>query len=263
MMGAMWDPEHYLRFADHRTRPGVELLARIPEVADVRRVVDLGAGTGHLTALLAQRWPGASVTGVDGDPAMAAKARADHPDLAWVTADLATWEPDGPVDVLYSNAALHWLDDHATLFPRLRSWLAPGGVLAVQMPDNWAAPTHRVPAEVLDADAPDGDPWPPAAVAALMRDRLAAPEAYAGWLAPAAALDLWRTTYYQRLTGDDPVWQWTTGSLLIPVLEALGPERAPFTAEVQARYRRAYPADADGVVTLPFSRLFLVAQAPA
>ncbi len=263
MMGAMWDPEHYLRFADHRTRPGVELLARIPEVADVRRVVDLGAGTGHLTALLARRWPGANVTGVDGDPAMAAKARADHPDLAWVTADLATWEPDGPVDVLYSNAALHWLDDHATLFPRLRSWLAPGGVMAVQMPDNWAAPTHRVPAEVLDADAPGGGPWPPRAVAALMRDRLAAPEAYAGWLAPAAALDLWRTTYFQRLTGDDPVWQWTTGSLLIPVLEALGPERGRFTAEVQARYRRAYPADADGVVTLPFSRLFLMAQAPA
>ncbi|MEZ5411856.1 MAG: methyltransferase domain-containing protein [Acidimicrobiales bacterium] len=260
----MWDPEHYLRFADHRTRPGVELLARIPEVAGLtRRVVDLGAGTGHLTALLAQRWPEAEVTGVDGDAAMAAKARADHPELAWVTADLAAWEPEGPVDVLYSNAALHWLDHHDTLFRRLRSWLAPGGVLAVQMPDNWAAPTHRVPAEVLDASAPGGGQWPEAARAALMRDRLAAPEAYAGWLSPASSLDLWRTTYYQRLTGDDPVWQWTTGSLLIPVLDALGPDRDRFAAEVQARYRQAYPPDPSGVVTLPFSRLFLVAQAPS
>lgn len=263
MMAPMWDPEHYLRFADHRTRPGVELLARIPDVPAARRVVDLGAGTGHLTALLAQRWPGAEVTGVDGDPAMAARARADHPDLAWITTDLTTWEPAGPVDVLYSNAALHWLDGHDTLFPRMRSWLAPGGVLAVQMPDNWAAPTHRVPVEVLDATAPGDDPWPEAASAALMRDRLATPEAYAGWLSPAATLDLWRTTYYQRLTGDDPVWQWTTGSLLIPVLEALGPDRDRFAAEVKARYRRAYPPDPAGVVTLPFSRLFLVAQAPA
>ncbi len=252
----MWDPDQYLRFADHRTRPGVELLARIPDV-EARTVVDLGAGTGHLTALLATRWPDARVIGVDGDAAMATRARAEHPDLTWVTADLATWKPDGPVDVLYSNAALHWLTGHDTLFPRLRSWLAPGGVLAVQMPDNWAAPTHRIPAEVLDEGG-----WPEAADRVLMRDRLSAPDDYARWVAPAAAVDQWRTTYFQRLTGDDPVWQWVTGSLLIPVLEALGPDdRERFEAEVKARYRAAYPPGPDGVTVLPFSRLFLVAQA--
>ena len=253
----MWDPDHYLRFADHRTRPGVELLARIPDLA-ARSIVDLGAGTGHLTALLAQRWPEATVTGVDGSPAMVERARTEHPGLAWVAADLASWEPDGPLDVIYSNAALHWLDDHASLFPRLRSWLAPGAVLAVQMPDNWAAPTHRVPVEVLD----DGT-WPEAASQALIRDRLSSPDDYARWLGP-ADLDLWRTTYYQRLSGDDPVWQWVTGSLLGPVLDALeADQQVRFATALQPRYRQAYPPDANGITTLPFSRLFLVAQAPA
>jgi trans-aconitate 2-methyltransferase len=251
-----WDPDHYLRFADHRTRPGIELLARIPHVA-ATTVVDLGAGTGHLSALLARRFTGANVIGVDGDEAMTARARAEHPDLTWVSADLARWEPDGPVDVIYSNAALHWLDDHARLFARLRSWLTPGGVVAVQMPDNWSAPTHRIPAQVLD----EGD-WPEAANRALMRDRLSSPDHYARWLSP-ATLDRWRTTYFQTLTGDDPVWHWVTGSLLIPVLEALGTECSRFATELQARYRQAYPPASDGTTTLPFSRLFLVAQAPA
>jgi trans-aconitate 2-methyltransferase len=224
-------------------------------------VVDLGAGTGNLTAHLARRWPDAAVTGVDGDAAMIERASHDHPQLAWVTADLGRWEPDGPVDVLYSNAALHWLDGHGELFPRLRSWLAPGGVLAVQMPDNWRAPTHTIPAEVLDEG-----PWPEEVRRSLMRDRLAGADDYARWLAPGEP-DIWRTTYHQRLTGEDPVWQWVTGSLLLPVLAALdaagGGRRERFEAEVRARYRRAYPPDSDGVTTLPFSRLFLVVRAPA
>lgn len=253
----MWDPDRYLRFADHRTRPGIELMARIPDVA-VASVVDLGAGTGHLTALLAERWPEAAVAGVDGSPDMVERARTEHPDITWVAADLTQWEPDGPLDVIYSNAALHWLDDHASLFPRLRSWLAPGGVLAVQMPDNWAAPTHRLPIDVLD----DGT-WPPTGGQALIRDRLSSPDDYASWLAPAET-DLWRTTYYQRLTGDDPVWHWVTGSLLGPVLDVLDPgDQARFAAELQPRYRHAYPRRPDGTTTLPFSRLFMVAQAPA
>ncbi len=249
----MWEPDHYLRFADHRTRPGLELAARIPDI-EAKTIVDLGSGTGHLTALLAQRWPRAHLTGVDGAAAMVERARADHPSIEWVAADLSQWEPEGLLDVVYSNAALHWLDHHESLFTRIRSWLAPGGVLAVQMPDNWAAPTHQIPAQVLD----DGS-WPEPARLGLMRDRLAPPTDYARWLAP-ATVDLWRTTYYQPLSGHDAVWNWVTGSLLIPVIDALSPDaRDRFAAEVQARYRRTYPADANGVTTMAFSRLFIVA----
>lgn len=249
-----WDPEHYLRFADHRARPGVELMARIHH-DEPDLIVDLGCGPGNLTALLAERWPRARVVGIDASPAMIEVARRDHPGVEWIVADVAEWEPEQPVDVLYSNATLHWLDDHATLFPRLRSWLTPpAGVVAIQMPDNWRAPTHRVPAEILD----DGS-WPPAAVDALLRDRLSAPEDYRRWLQP-AAVDQWRTTYFQELTAPDAVWNWVTGSVLRPVLAALGPEdRSRFAARCRQRYAEAYPHDADGNVLLPFSRLFLVA----
>ncbi len=248
-----WDPDHYLRFADHRARPGIELLARINH-NDPSMVVDIGSGPGNLTALLARRWPNARVVGVDSSPAMVAAARTDHPHIEWVEADIGRWTPDRAVDVLYSNATLHWLDDHQAIFPRLRSWVAAGGTMAVQMPDNWRAPTHRVPAELLD----DGS-WPPAAVDALLRDRLSSPEEYRQWLQP-ADLDLWRTTYYQLLPGPDAVWNWVTGSVLRPVLAALDEsERSRFAALCRQRYADSYPEDSRGDVLLPFSRLFMVA----
>ncbi|MDH3302240.1 MAG: methyltransferase domain-containing protein [Acidimicrobiia bacterium] len=249
-----WEPDHYLRFADHRARPGVELMARIRH-DDPGLVVDLGCGPGNLTALLAERWPRARVVGIDSSAEMIEAARSNHPGVEWIAADIEKWEPERPVDVLYSNATLHWLDDHATMFPRLRSWLTPSsGVVAIQMPDNWKAPTHRIPAEILD----DGT-WPAGAAAALMRDRLSAPEDYRRWLQP-AVVDQWRTTYYQELTGPDAVWGWLTGSVLRPVLAALDADDGNrFAVQCKQRYAVAYPHDADGNVLLPFSRLFMVA----
>lgn len=251
-----WNPDQYLRFADHRTRPGIELLSRIPDI-EPRRIVDLGCGTGHLTAMLQERWPGADIVGIDSSVEMIDRARHDYPDMRWVVDDVATWQPDQTIDLIFSNATLHWLDDHEILFRHLRSITAPGGVIAVQMPDNWNAPTHRVPADLLD----EGD-WTDLATSSLMRDRLSPPESYARWLQP-AGVDLWRTTYYQQLTGDDPVWDWVTGSVLRPVLAALNDdERERLSAICKGRYQEAYPMDADGMTTLPFSRLFIVARTP-
>lgn len=251
-----WDPQHYLKFADHRARPGLELLARVDR-DEPRVVVDLGSGPGNLSAHLARRWPGAQVTGVDSSAEMVGKARADHPEIAWIEEDIARWEPSGPVDVIYSNATLHWLDDHHQLLPRLRSWLSPGGVLAIQMPDNWRAPTHRVPAEILD----DGS-WPLRASQALLRDRLSSPADYRSWLQP-GTVDIWRTTYLQELHGPDAVWNWVTGSVLRPVLAALDDnDRARFSESCRIRYAQAYPKDAGDITLLPFSRLFLVVSAP-
>ena len=136
-----WDPTQYLKFADHRLRPAIDLLNRI-DVAEPGEVVDLGAGAGNVTRLIKMRWPTARVTGVDTSPEMLAKAAAAAPEITWVLADLGRWRPERPVDVIYSNAALHWLEGHDTLFPALLSSLAPGGVLAVQMPRNFSAPSH-------------------------------------------------------------------------------------------------------------------------
>lgn len=251
-----WDPAHYLLFADHRMRPGLELIGRIPAISPAS-VVDLGCGTGNLTAVLADRWPDASVIGIDSSPEMIAKASGDHPNMSWAVADVAEWEPSGPVDVLYSNATLHWLGGHQPLFERLRSMVSSGGYIAVQMPDNWDAPTHRVPADILDSGS-----WPEEAGAALMRDRLAMPQEYIDWLQP-AEVDIWRTTYYQRLDGVDAVWNWVTGSLLRPVLRALGgADKERFAQTCKDAYRRAYPASGDGTTMVPFSRLFMVAHLP-
>lgn len=187
---------------------------------------------------------------------MIERARTDHPHMRWSIGDIETWDPRRPVDLIDANAALHWLDDHAEVFPRLRSFLTGGGVLAVQMPDNWRAATHRMPAEVLN-----GPDWPDDVRSELPTDRLAAPEDYIEWLQP-AQIDAWRTTYFHQLTGDDPVWTWVTGSVLRPVLAGLAlTDRDRFSEECRQRYREAYPRAADGTVTLPFSRLFIVARA--
>ncbi|MEA2642272.1 MAG: trans-aconitate 2-methyltransferase, partial [Chloroflexota bacterium] len=148
-----WDPAQYLKFADHRLRPAIDLLNRIDADAP-REVYDLGAGTGNVTRLLQARWPNAHVTGVDGSAEMLAKAGADGSRIDWVQADLGAWQPTWPADVIYSNAALHWIPDHVRLFPELLARLVPGGTLAVQMPRNFAAPSHT-----LIADAALTGPW--------------------------------------------------------------------------------------------------------
>ena len=250
-----WSPDRYLRFADHRMRPGLELLARIPDL-EATSIFDLGCGPGTVTRHVAERWPMARTVGVDSSPEMIARARTDHPDLEWVEADIATWVPDEPVDVIFSNATLHWLDHHGRLFPRLFDFLRPGGVLAVQMPNNWSAPTHTIPAGVLA-----GPGWSEAQRRLLISDRVDDATDYRRYLIDhAASLDLWQTTYYQELTGDDPVFEWTSGSLLGPVLSALGDEdRTRFVDAVIAGYRETYPPDHTGTVLVPFTRLFIVA----
>ena len=167
-----WDPVKYLEFEDLRLRPALDLLARVP-LHGPRVVYDLGCGAGNVTRLLAQRWPGAAVTGVDGSADMLAKAAQTAPVIKWVEADLRRWSPPGPVDLIFSNAALHWLPDHAALFPRLVGHLAPGGVLAVQMPRNHGAPSHTE----MTAAAQAG-PWRDRLASVVGSRAVAPPETY-------------------------------------------------------------------------------------
>ncbi|MGF1560997.1 MAG: methyltransferase domain-containing protein [Geminicoccaceae bacterium] len=252
-----WQPDAYLRYSDQRLRPGLDLLARI-ELDTPARIVDLGCGPGNLSAFLARRWPDASLTLVDSSPAMLAKAAKHLPEATCVAADIATWVPAEPLDLIFSNAALHWLDDHASLFARLLGYLAPGGVLAVQMPRNYGAPSHAL----VNETAADG-PWASALAGVLTRWPVAAPEAYADWLSPhARALDLWTTTYYQWLTGEDAVLAWMRATTLLPIRDALDAQTyARFEDALGARLRIAYPPRADGRTLFPFTRLFLRADA--
>ncbi len=252
-----WDPDRYLAFADLRLRPALDLLARVPAEAPAS-VVDLGCGAGNVTRVLKQRWPQAHITGIDGSPEMLAKAGADAADIDWHEADIEGWRPATAPDVLYSNAALHWLSDHAALFPRLFAMVAAGGALAVQMPRNPDAPAQRLMEEV----ARDG-PWWDRLAPLLRSDPVAEPGFYYDLLAPAASrVELWETTYQQVLSGDNPVVDWVKGSRLRPLLAALDePRRSEYEAEYAARVRAAYPKRADGTTLFPFHRLFLIAVA--
>jgi trans-aconitate 2-methyltransferase len=250
-----WNPQQYLAFADHRLRPVTDLLARIPAEAP-DRVIDLGCGAGNATGILKERWPDAAITGVDSSPEMLARARKEAPGVAWIEADIATWRPDTPPDVLFSNAALHWLGGHETLFPKLARCVKPGGWLAVQMPANFQAPSHRLIEEIgLEPR------WRDAIAPLIKEPPTREPGFYWDLLRPiAAVLDIWQIEYLQVLTGEDPVAAFTKGSWLPQFLDVLPEaERAPFEEEYKARLRVTYPRRPDGTTLFPFKRLFIVA----
>ncbi len=254
--GTDWDPEQYLRFADERLRPALDLLARA-ELAAPARVIDLGCGAGNVTALLAQRFPTAEVIGIDASESMLAKARAAAPSCRFVAADIGAWTPDAPPDLIYSNAALHWVGGHEALFPRLLSLLAPGGVLAVQMPAMHDAPLRRLQPEVAASG-----PWAAHLHGIGSARGILTPERYWDLLRPhATVLDLWQTIYMHALQGEDAVGEWASGSSLRPFLDRLPEDLRPaFRAAYAAALRPHYPRRPDGTTLLPFRRLFIVAR---
>ena len=256
-----WDPATYLRFGGERARPFADLLARV-RVEAPRTVVDLGCGEGALTASLALRWPSAAVTGVDSSPEMLAAAEAHSVPgrVRFVPGDVRTWAPDGPVDVVVSNAVLHWVPGHERLLTAWADRLAPGGALAVQVPGNFRAPTHALLARLCHSARWGGR----LAAVAPDPDAVLEPAGYLDVLAEAGLEpDVWEATYLHVLTGEDPVLGWVRSTVLRPVLAALdAAEAAELTAAYAAALRDAYPRRPDGTTVLPFRRVFAVGARP-
>lgn len=252
-----WSPTQYSKFEEERNRPIRDLLAQIPNQA-VSRAADLGCGPGNSTELLQQRFPEASILGMDSSPDMVEAARKRLPGLQFEVADLATWGNSGPFDLLLANAVLQWLPDHATLLPALLERLAPGGSLAVQVPDNLDEPAHRLMREI----ASEG-PWAQKLVRAseARSSRHSASWYYQTLHKAGAAVNIWRTTYYHPLAGGArAVVEWFQGTGLRPFLAPLdAEERTAYLARYEAAVTEAYPALPDGMVILPFPRLFFVA----
>lgn len=250
-----WNAQTYLTYGDERTRPAGELLGRVP-LLEARRIYDLGCGPGNSTKLLRDRYPEASITGVDNAQDMLHAAQASGVRAEWAFVDLVDFAPVDRPDLLYANATFQWLDDHPRLFGRLLESLAPGGVLAVQMPRNFDAPSHRVLREVASSG-----PWAERLRPLLRVDPVADSATYYRWLKPKVAqLDVWETEYLQVLRGPDPVLAWVKGTALVPLLAAL-PEAEG--KELLERYRQRllsiYPAEAGGETLFPFKRIFFVA----
>ena len=255
-MTAAWDADLYRRFERERTRPAADLLAQV-ELERPDLVVDLGCGPGNSTELLVRRFPGAAVTGVDTSPDMLEAARRRLPDCRFEEADLATWRPPEPVDLLFANASLQWVSDHALLVPRLLALLRPGGVLAVQMPDNRNEPSHAL----MRAAAAEA-PWAAFAPGPGSRPDILRAERYDDLLTGAGCtVNLWRTIYQHRLASAASIVDWVRGTGLRPFVEAIPAEHRPgFLARYETLVEAAYRPRADGHRLLAFPRLFFVAR---
>jgi trans-aconitate 2-methyltransferase len=252
-----WDPSEYGQFGDQRSRPFFDLVSRIDAPAP-RRVVDLGCGSGRLTAALAERWPSAAVEGIDSSPEMIAAAPPDAR-VRFSVQDVAQWAMPPDTDVVVSNAVLQWVPSHRAMLASWAEALPSGGWLAFQVPANFDAPSHALMRRL--AATPQ---WEPRLAGVLRHhDAVASPEEYARLLLDCGMrVDAWETTYLHLLSGEDPVLRWLRGTGLRPVLAALDPAEADrFQAEFAAALRSAYPATPHGTF-LPYRRVFVVANKP-
>lgn len=256
-MRADWNPALYRRFEDERTRPAQDLLAHVPLEA-AAQVVDLGCGPGNSTELLCERFPQANVLGMDSSEAMLESARQRLPQCRFERGDVSNWQAAEPADLLFANAVLQWVPQHEALLPRLFGNVAPGGVLALQMPDNLQEPTHRLMREV----AADG-PWASAiGDASKVRAPVLSASGYYDLLASAGAqVDIWRTVYHHPLASAAAIVDWLRATGLRPFLDPLSEEqRSAFLVEYERRIAREYPTRNDGRSLLAFPRLFIVAR---
>jgi trans-aconitate 2-methyltransferase len=249
-----WSPGQYERFAAEREQPFWDLLSLVEPVPG-GAVVDLGCGTGALTRALHERVGAGETVGVDSSARMLERA-PQQAGLRFVHGDIRDYEPPRPLGLVCSNAALHWLPDHRELFARLRSWLAPGGQLAVQMPDNMGAITHRTAGEV------GRDPrFAPYLSGAERRGAILEGEEYAVLLHELgfARQVVTRRIYAHELPGRDDVVEWFRGSLLTEY-ERLLP--ADVFAEFLAAYRATLLPRLDDrrPYLLPFPRVLMWAR---
>jgi trans-aconitate 2-methyltransferase len=248
-----WKADQYLKFTAERTQPCRDLAARV-DVRNPRRVIDLGCGPGNSTEVLAARWPRAELTGLDSSAEMITRAGEAHPEWRWMAGEIEQWaDGEDCFDVVFSNAAMQWVPDHQSVFPRLMARVAAGGALAVQMPGNIDAEAHQLMREVASRfpGTEEVREWFTHGM-----------EFYYDLLSPLAArVELWATEYIHVMDSPEDIVEWYKGSGMRPFLDALSgdAERGRFTAEYLAAIRQGYPARPDGRVLFPFRRLFLVA----
>jgi len=253
-----WDTALYLKFENERTQPARDLLARVR--LNARRIVDLGCGPGTSTQLLAARYPDAEIIGVDDSEQMLAAAGARLPAIAFHKREIGAWRPSVRPDLIFANAALQWLPNHHELVPRLMSFLAEGGCLAIQMPDNRQEPSHAL-MRMVAADGPWADRLVPVA---KTRGLIGIYSDYYAWLEPLSAqVEIWQTTYVHPLPGVGAVVDWFRGSALRPFLNPLDEcEREQFIARYMTDLADAYPDEPDGRLLFLYPRLFVVAVKP-
>ncbi len=254
-----WQPKQYDSFAAERAAPIDDLIGAIPPQG-FKRIFDLGCGTGAAINTLKKHYPAAEIIGVDGDEAMLKTAKTNHPDVSFVHQDILTWANETtPTDntLIFSNAALHWLDDHQDILPQLLSLVKNNGCLAVQMPNNWGEPSHTLMIKLAKSQ-----PWAQQ-LKGLVREKPVLDESeYKKLLSPISThLNIWSNTYNHTLKGENAVINWLKGSSLKYYLDGLAPDQQPdFLELLSKKLDNAYPPQADGNTIFPFIRMFIVAN---
>jgi trans-aconitate 2-methyltransferase len=255
-----WSADQYLKFEDERTRPARDLLAQV-SLDTINNGYDLGCGPGNSTELMTTRFGTDVISGVDSDEDMLEKAKQRLPLVRFDRADLGTWAPEEPADLLFANAVFQWLPNHLDIMVKLMGHLKPNGILAVQMPDNLDEPSHLMMEETgqsgIWAQAFEGGK--------LRRKRLPAEAAYFNALRPlSASVDIWRTTYYHPMDSAGAIVEWVKGTGLRPYLDAAGESnREAFLHDYTQRIDQAYQPLSNGQRLLAFPRLFIVAKKAA
>jgi trans-aconitate 2-methyltransferase len=251
-----WNAGHYLKYGQQRTRAATDLVARV-QLDQPATIFDLGCGPGNSTQRLRQHWPHSEVLGIDHSKQMIDVAKDSYPNQQWIIADIHTWSADMPVDLVYSNAALHWLANHDVLVPRLFAQVASGGALAFQIPSR----TFPKVRELIHGVSRD-----PAWTERMERPRnlltMHSPSFYYDILSgEAASLDIWETEYHHVVESTSAIVDWMASTGLRPFLAALDSdhEREGFVDQLQAKVDEAYEIRIDGRVLFPFRRTFVVA----
>jgi trans-aconitate 2-methyltransferase len=253
-----WDAKLYLKFAGQRGRPAADLVAQIA-LENPRRIIDLGCGTGTSTEQVQQRWPDADLCGMDNSREMLAQARANHPDWKWIQSTVEEWTPQDQFDLIFSNACLHWIGDHSALFPRLFGYVAPGGALAVQMPNSYHLPAHTV---MHDVASDPSAPWA-RTLAGVKETYSVRPMGfyYEALRKLAGRLNIWQTEYLQIMDGPEAVLDWISSTAMRRFTEPLPNEkqRQEFRERCLERLREAYPANDQDKTLFPYFRIFIIA----
>jgi trans-aconitate 2-methyltransferase len=261
-MADIWDAKTYAKFLDLRTKPARDLLFAIPDSLAPKEVCDLGCGPGNSTILLKERWPHARVVGLDSSRDMLAEAEKNYPQLEFRAGDLAQFNPAKKMDCIFANAALQWVGHHEVLLPKLLSHLNPGGVLAVQIPNNFHCPSHQVTVDLLERHPK----WRPL-LQSLRYGRLDRPFYDVSWYydvlteAKATHIQIWETEYIQEVGNHQGIFNWVQGTGLRPILTQMDEaDQQEFEKAYVEAVTIAYPTQKNGKVLLPFRRLFMIAM---
>lgn len=259
-MSDLWNAKTYSQFLDLRTRPARDLLAAVPESFQPNIVYDLGCGPGNSTILLKERWPQAAVIGIDSSLDMLKEAKETYPHLQFIQEDIANFSPDEPIDFLFANASLQWLNEHNLLIPKLLGLLNPKGGFALQIPNNFHAPSHQIALQLLQ----DNVHWQPL-LKKLPFGHLTEPfynlSHYYDWLTQAKAshLQLWETEYWQEMTDYRAIFNWIKGTGLHPALSVMDTNHQNQYAEAYIEaIAKVYPLQANHKILFPYRRMFMV-----